>query len=84
MRQASDFALIADLRGVLVELRPLTDEAWELLFEQSGEEEHIGVMGLDVFSKDAIAGPPCIDALLGNRHWFSSEKRYMPSGLSMF
>jgi len=49
---ASDFALIADLRGVLVELRPLTDEAWELLFGQSGEEEHIGVMGLDVFSKE--------------------------------
>lgn len=47
---ASDQALIADIQGVLVELRPMTDHAWELLYEQSNHDERIGVVGLDIFS----------------------------------
>lgn len=56
-----DFALIADVKGLIVELRPMSLEDWKLVFMEKQEDEGIvhRYIGLDVYSPGAAT----IDAL---------------------
>jgi len=58
----NDFALIADVKGLIVELRPMTNEDWSTVFIERTENDKIvhRYIGLDVYSPGAAT----IDALM--------------------
>jgi len=65
----SDFALIADVKGVVMELQPMTKDDWKAMFlEKQMNEEHIHrYLGLDVYSPGAAT----TDAL----QWAETHKK---------
>merc|ERR1719401_1385176 len=56
-------ALIADLQGMLFELRPMSAEEWGILFEQAERyQEKVVVLSLDIFDASIPTAAALADA----------------------